>query len=649
MEYINEMLEFNKIIEMLKEYASTKAAQIKFEKMAPLLDEKEVKIRTNETTEARKVLDSLGNPPLTTLNDIAEIVESAKRGELLTVDNFDTIQQYAASCMRLKKFLKRCEYLEVELSSYGYGIDDLELLRKEIELSIRNGRVDDNASKELRDIRRKIESISSNIRTKLENLLKSKKEYFTEGFISNRNGHFTLPVKREYKFQISGSVIDQSTSGATYFIEPSAVVKLKEELELLKIGEENEERKILYTLSALVYDFAPQILLNVDYIEKLDYIFAKGKLSEKLQAVPAQVTTDRRVIIKEGRHPLLNKNECVPLNFSIGNNVRGIVITGPNTGGKTVALKTVGLLSAMAGCGLHIPCKEAVISMNSQILCDVGDGQSISENLSTFSSHIKNVIAIIDKLDSETLVLMDELGSGTDPAEGMGIAISILEELKESGCTFVATTHYPEVKDYAARTDGIVNARMAFDKQSLKPLYQLEIGEAGESCAFYIAKQLGMPSHMLDRAYKATYKSKESAAKIPLENPFKSSVDNGNSGKTKYKKQKSSAIKKIVPPKSENERAKGFVIGDSVVVHPEKKLGIVFKTVDDKGNIGVMIQKKKVFVNYKRLQIKAKAADLYPDDYDFSIIFDSVEVRKARHVMGRKHQSGLEIEIDDTL
>lgn len=236
---------------------------------------------------------------------------------------------------------------------------------------------------------------------------------------------------------------------------------------------------------------------NIRLIEKLDFIFSKGKLSIDLDAAAPAINTERRIILKDARHPLMDRALNIPLQFEIGSQARGIIITGPNTGGKTVAIKTVMLSCIMAQCGLHVACKEADICMNSSYLCDIGDGQDITENLSTFSAHIKNVLEVLHEVHRDSLVIMDEMGSGTDPTEGMGIAIAILEELRKSGCLFLVTTHYPEVKDYADKTEGIINARMTFDKETLKPTYQMVIGEAGESCAFYIADRLGMPNEML--------------------------------------------------------------------------------------------------------------------------------------------------------
>ena len=652
MDYINKMLEFEKIKEQLKEYTVTEKAREKFTELVPIMSESELRARMKDTSEARFLLDTLGTPPLSKVNNIREYVNNALLGELLSIDELENVKQFATGTDRIIRYLNKCEDESLSISVYGKGMMDLTVLKEEIDRCIRNGRIDDYASKELKEIRRKIEIQSSNIRLKLENMLKSKKEYFSESFISNRNGHFTLPVKKEYKHQISGSVIDVSSSGATYFIEPASVAKMKEELNELTILENNEERKILYVLSAYVSDFSNDILLDLDYIEDLDYIFAKGKLSAQMEGKEPSINTDRKLRIVDGRHPFILRNDCIPLNIEFGRDIQGIVITGPNTGGKTVALKTVGLFSVMMQCGLHIPCEEADICMNSRVLCDIGDGQSISENLSTFSAHIKNVIEIIKMTDKDSLVLMDELGSGTDPSEGKGIAIAILEELKISHCNFIATTHYPEVKDFADKSDGIINARMAFDKESLKPLYRLEMGEAGESCALYIAKRLGMPKDMLMRAYEATYSIDN--VKIPdstekkerIQNTdihFRDKVNEASHNEINDKKGEKKHILKMENKTQTIKRADKFQIGDSVMVYPSRKLGIVFRKADGNGNVGVQIQKQKIYVNHKRIQLKASAKDLYPPDYDFSIIFDSVENRKASHIMDKRHDPNLTI------
>ena len=301
-----------------------------------------------------------------------------------------------------------------------------------------------------------------------------------------------------------------------------------------------------------------------------------------------------------------------------------MIITGPNTGGKTVAIKMVALNCMMAQCGLHVACKQADICMSSNFLCDIGDGQNLSENLSTFSAHIANILEILKKVNKNSLVIMDELGSGTDPTEGMGIAIAVLEELRKSEALFLVTTHYPEIKQYAERKESIVNARMTFDKESLKPLYQLVIGEAGESCAFYIAGKMGMPKEMLKTAVMEAYKSKE----LPQE------LKNMNL-ENRLEKENIPHIQKKKESNKKQELVQKFQLGDSVIVYPDKKIGIVCKKVNEKGVLRVQMQNKKIWINHKRVKLHVAAEELYPEDYDFSIIFDSVKNRKLRHQVER--------------
>lgn len=645
-------LEFDIIKTMLSERAVSDIGKQKLLTLTPLLSLSEVNGKIKETTEAKAILTALGTPPLPSMKDIPQLLELATLGSMLLPDQLLFISQFLTATKRVKSYLLKAEFLQTNIAFYGNSFADLSALTEEINRCLRGTRVEDEASKELKGIRRKLEQIQTEIKTKLENLLKSKKDWFSENYISSRNGHYVLPVKKEYKNQIGGSTLDVSSTGSTCFIVPNSVLKLEEELSLKKLLEENEIRRILYELTGLVAEASSEINLNMQAMEAIDILFAKAKLSVDMKGVPARMNHERRISIINGRHPLINPADCVPLNFSIGKDLQGIVITGPNTGGKTVSLKTVGLLSLMAQSGLHIPCEEAELCMNNGIFCDIGDGQSITENLSTFSSHITNIIRILRQSNEESLVLLDELGSGTDPAEGMGIAIAILEELRDKNCLFVATTHYPEVKEYAARTKGLINARMAFDKESLKPLYRLEIGEAGESCALYIARRLGMPEKMLIRAYQEAYaKSASDNIQISRETEYTDIRNSQNS----HQMDSPDIIRTANPPlpkvqglpkqtsANKASAASKFNLGDSVMVYPQKKIGIVFKPSDEKGYIGVQMQKKKEFILHKRLKVVSPASELYPPDYDFSIVFDTVANRKARHQMDKKHQPGLEI------
>ncbi len=634
-----QILEFDHIKSLLCANAMSELAKEKLAALTPYLSISEVIFKQKETSDAKKILESMGTPPLPSMKDIHKYLEIAEKGSMLTCEQLLFISTYIVSCKRVKNYLKKAMSINDAIASYGESIIDLSPLSEEINLCIRGNQVEDSASPILKDIRRKLENIKSDIKTKLNAMLRSKKEWFSESFVSNRGGHYVLPVKKEFKHQVNGSTLDISSTGSTYFIVPNSVLKLEEELNLLLIAEENEVRKILYTLTVMVYEDSSSICLNMEAITVLDIIFAKAKLSIDLKGTEPEITKERCIQINNGRHPLLKPSECVPLNFTLGNGKKGVVITGPNTGGKTVSIKTVGLFALMAQCGLHIPCESAKLCLFNGVYCDIGDGQSISENLSTFSSHISNIIDIINNSNQDSLVILDELGSGTDPLEGMGIAISILEELKELNCLFLATTHYPEVKEYANRSETLINARMAFDKVSLKPLYRLEIGEAGESCALYIAKRLGLPKRMLERAYNEAYNRNVSRT-ITMDTSIWQDLEEPDHLKP-VKSYPVLQVEERATPKV-NKSSK-FQMGDSVLIYPQKKIGIVYKPSNEKGEVCVQIKKEKVMISHKRLKLKASRDDLYPADYDFSIIFDSVATRKARHDMNRKHDPNLSI------
>lgn len=633
------ILEFTRIKEMLCENAMSERARGKLAELSPCLDERECIRKMEETTAARRILDVCGTPPLTAMTQIEEILTLSKTGSMLVPEQLISVVQFIVSCNRVKFYLKKAEELESTIACYGNSMADLTELRQEIDRCIRNEQVDSDASPVLRDLRRKIENVKAQVQTKLNDILRGKKQWFSDPIIVTRNGRFALPVKKEHKNQINGSVLGVSGSGGTYFMEPSAVTKLQEELSSLQIEEDNEVRKILYTLTALVDEYGPDLKRNMEAMETLDYVFAKAKLSAQMDAHPVCISSERKISIENGRHPLIDRTACVPLNFKLDESCLGVVITGPNTGGKTVALKTVGLLSMMAQSGLHIPADaSSVLSMNNAYLCDIGDGQSISENLSTFSAHMTRIIEILRQATRESLVLLDELGSGTDPAEGMGIAIAVLEELRSRGCLFIVTTHYPEVKDYAESAPGMINARMAFDRETLRPTYRLELGRAGESCALYIAKRLGLPSRLLERAYQEAYRDRRRAEGTPAFQP--DLEDNKNetvlSPVPKIKKHKPQAV----------PHTRKYELGDSVIVFPRQEIGIVFHPINERGEVGVQIKGIKKWVNQKRLRLKTPASELYPPDYDFSILFDTVANRKARHVMERKHDPNVTIQYD---
>ena len=621
---IEKVLEFDKVKDLWKALAVTEDAKQRIADTGIILSELELKKALKDTTDARGIMEKLGMPPLQNVTEVKEILESAKKGQCLIPYPLDRVGMILSAVRRLKDYLERGKAWENQLAYYEENLDQVEELREEIARQIRNEQVDDYASKELYQIRMQIAKKTEEMKQKADQLMRSNKEAMADSFSTYRNGRLCLPVKKEYKYKIPGSVIDKSATGSTFFVEPVGVANIYDEIALLRIREENEVYRILYTLTAMVADAEDAMEENIRMIEKLDYIFSKGKLSMDMCACEPEITGERKVILSNARHPLMDRKVCVPLQFEMGGDVRGIVITGPNTGGKTVAIKTVMLNSMMAQCGLHVTCESAKICMNSNYLCDIGDGQNISENLSTFSAHVKNVLEVLAEVNKDSLVIMDELGSGTDPAEGMGIAISILEELKESACNFIVTTHYPEVKEYAEKANGIVNARMTFDKDSLQPTYQMIIGEAGESCAFYIADRLGMPEKMLKVAIEAAY-GKHVADAFTSRN------------RNEIEKKKSATIKKQKKSKKNVALEQEYNIGDSVMIYPDKKIGIVCEKVNEKGVLRVQIKSKKIWINRKRVKLHVAASELYPEDYDFSIIFETVENRKIKHDMSRKY------------
>ena len=631
---IERQIEFDKVKAIWADLAITDWAKEKIQETGLIFSENELRKHLRDTTEARFLIEKIGTPPLQNMSEIKEVLQVVEKGDCLTPYQLERVEKVLVVIKRLKDYLANGKIYQNSLAYYDENLDTLSELGREIADKIRNEAVDDYASKELEQIRKQIIKCEEQMKQKAEQILRSNKECMTDNYCTFRNGRICLPVKSDCKFKISGSVIDKSATGSTFFIEPSGVAKYFEELQLLKISEENEVYRILYTLSAFVLSYAPVLYENLILIEKLDFIFSKGKLSLDLEGVEPTINTERRMKLVEARHPLMDKAIAVPLQFEVGETTRGIVITGPNTGGKTVAIKTVMLNCIMAQCGLHVTCKQADICMNSSYLCDIGDGQNLSENLSTFSAHIANVLEVLGEANRDSFVIMDELGSGTDPTEGMGIAIAILEELRKSGAIFLVTTHYPEVKEYAAKAEDIVNARMEFDKETLRPTYQMIIGEAGESCAFYIADRLGMPTNMLKVAICAAYG--EEAVKSYL---FQNTRDD-------IKKKGSTKLVKAKKVKSNTELTTKYKLGDSVMVYPEKKIGIVCVPVNEKGVLRVQLPNKKIWINHKRVKLHVAATELYPEDYDFSIIFDTVENRKKRHDMERKYTDAI-IEVEN--
>ncbi|MDE7046868.1 MAG: DNA mismatch repair protein MutS, partial [Lachnospiraceae bacterium] len=384
-------------------------AKDKIREKTVCLDEAALRKQLKDTTDSRDFLEKSGTPPLQNLSEIKEILTIAQTGDCLTPWQLERVENILVMISRLKKYLQGGKAYGNPLAYYEENLNASDELREEIGRQIRNGGVDDYASKELNRIRGQIIKCEEQMKQKADQIMRASKESMADHYSTNRNGRVCIPVKKEYRHKVPGSVIDKSSTGNTLFIEPAGVAKYYEQLQSLKIDEENEVYRILYTLTAFVSSSVPVINDNIAVIEKLDFIFSKGKLSIDLEGVEPSINTGRKILLKDARHPLMDSKVNVPLQFEADTPVRGIVITGPNTGGKTVAIKTVMLNCMMAQCGLHVTCKEADICMSSSYLCDIGDNQNIAENLSTFSAHIKNVLEVLSEADKDSLVIMDEL------------------------------------------------------------------------------------------------------------------------------------------------------------------------------------------------------------------------------------------------
>lgn len=500
-----ETLEYKKIIAQLKrEMGSATSAKLADE-LTPLTSEKIIKEELRSTTEAVDLIVRKGPLPTGGIYDIREALLLAKKGGSLTMRQLLEVQNVLGISSEVVAFMH--DDALPELKYIGEMVDlivEFTALEKEISRCIlTEDEMADNASPKLKDIRRSIHQQNQAIKNKLSRIItsSSNKTYLQDAIVTMRDGRYVIPVKQEYRSFFPGMVHDQSKGGATLFIEPQGVVELNNKLRELEVEEQLEIARILAELSSRVAEHYREIRSNLELLTKLDFIMAKGKLSCKMHASEPKIDVDGELRLISARHPLIEYKKAVPIDIKIGGDYRTLIITGPNTGGKTVSLKTAGLLVMMAQSGLHIPASHAsTLPIFGDVFADIGDEQSIEQSLSTFSSHMKNIVSIIDKASYDSLVLVDELGAGTDPTEGAALAIAILERFYDSGALTMATTHYNELKKYALATSGVENAAMEFDVETLTPTYRLLIGVPGKSNAFEISKKLGLSESVIERA-----------------------------------------------------------------------------------------------------------------------------------------------------
>jgi len=499
------LLEFNKILDLLRDQAGSGLAKERIVQLEPMINMRMAKDALTETTEAVSVIVHKGSIPVGEIGDISSIVSMARRGRCLSMRELLQVRASIASSRQVKAFLKEDMPDGLKVISEIAGLLDpaVKLEHDIYDAIISEDEMSDNASPVLKSIRRDMRNKNDLIKSRLQKMVSSSsaKSHLQDAIVTMRNGRYVIPVKREYISLFPGMVHDQSSTGATLFVEPQAVVTLNNELRQLELDEQAEITRILELFSSRVGEHHQSLINDQRLMAELDFINAKGKLSVMMDGAEPHLNGDNVIDIKTGRHPLIPADKVVPTNIELGRDWTTLLITGPNTGGKTVTLKTIGLLCLMAQSGLHVPADERTsLPVLKEIFADIGDEQSIEQSLSTFSSHMKNIIEIFENAGEGSLVLLDELGAGTDPLEGAALGIAELERLKESGALVAATTHYTELKKYALSTPGVENASMEFNVETLSPTYKLRVGLPGKSNAFEISEKLGLDKSIIERA-----------------------------------------------------------------------------------------------------------------------------------------------------
>lgn len=613
-----DKLNYYDLKEIVKSYCVSGLGKTLIDKLEPSSNLKVVNRRLDETSEGRRLLDVSYHLPLEGIHNIFPLIDKMDKGGVLEPSDLTMVSDFLRGCRKVKMFLKDKEGYAPTLCSYSENISDLSYIEEEINISIRGSVVDSNASKDLKKIRKQIDTCEGKIKEKLDKFLRNSanKECIQEFFISQRNGRYTIPIKAAYKNKVAGSIVEVSSKGTTVFMEPDIVSKFTSELSVLQAEESMEVYKILAILTEMIYERIKDLKMNVEVISEYDMIWAKAKYSLDIQGIKPKINDYGYTKIIKGRYPLIKNG--VPLDFEIGKDYRTLIITGPNAGGKTVVLKTLGMLTLAVQSGFHIGAKEGTeISIFQDVFVDIGDNQSVENALSTFSSHVQNLARIINESGKSTLLLFDEIGSGTEPNEGAALAIAILEELYHKGCITVATTHYGEIKDYSHNHPDFENAAMEFKKETLEPLYKLTIGKTGDSNALYISKKMGISDSIIERT--RTY------------------IENKDYN---YETIKESKKKKVKEVESE-EKHYDFSIGDKVRLLDKNDSAIIYKGRDEFNNVVVLYNKDFIEVNYKRIKLELKAEELYPEGYDLNQLFVSYKDRKLERDIERGSKKAL--------
>jgi len=630
-----ELLEFDRIREVLKSYCVSGLGKDKCDKLVPETDARRIVLALAETTESLIIVGA-GGQPLQGLHDVREALSTAEKGAVLSPKDLLRIADMLRGAAKFKKLMRSKTEEMPLLSAYSESIADMPGLAEAIEASIEGDQVSDHADDELRKVRREIKQTEAKIEQRLHSILNSlsPRDAAQDGFVTVKNGRWVIPVKASSRGKVPGTVVAASSSGQTVFIEPAAVQPLMDRLVTLRAQEEELVYQVLCALTALVVDRVTDIRITMEAMATCDFIFAKGRYSMAISGVAPEITVNGPLCLEGARHPLLGR-DAVPVDIRVGDGYRTLLITGPNTGGKTVVLKTTGLVVAMAQSGLHIPVKPgSTMPVFQAVFADIGDRQSLEQSLSTFSSHMKNIADILRKAGQGSLVLLDEIGTGTDPREGAALAAAVLDFLYRKGCVTLATTHYGDLKAYSEGHPGFVNGSMEFDEETLKPLYKLVIGQPGQSQGLIIAKRLGLMEEVVQAA--EDYVRSMSGGDIPREAAPKPSAPPSPP--------KAEVVRLALPtgtasePVPEIPREKTFLVGDSVFVRTVKERGIVAKEPDERGNVIVLVRGRRISVHRKRLKLLVKREDLYPgEDYDLNIVLMSKKDRKLMKTMSKRH------------
>ncbi|KEI91025.1 endonuclease MutS2 [Clostridium botulinum] len=613
-----EKLHYYELKEMIKEYCVSGLGKRLIDKLEPSSNIKIVNQRLDETSEGRRLLDFSYNIPLEGIFNILPLIEKIEKGASLEPTDLTMMSNFLRGCRKVKLFIKDKEGYAPTLSAYGENICDLSYIEEEINRSIRGSVVDSNASRELKKIRRNIDICESKIKEKLDKFLRNSanKEYIQEFFVSQRDGKHTIAIKAAHKNKVQGTIVETSSKGTTVFMEPNVISKHTSELAVLKAEESVEEYKILATLTEMLFERIKDLKMNVDVISEYDMIWAKAKYSKVINGIKPKLNDYGYIKIIKGKYPLIK--DSIPLDFEIGKDYRGLIITGPNAGGKTIVLKTIGLLTLAIQSGFHIEAEEGTeFSVFKKLFVDIGDNQSVENALSTFSSHVKNLAEIIRESTKSTLLLFDEIGSGTEPNEGSALAIAILEELYHKGSITISTTHYGEIKNFSKEHPDFENAAMEFEKETLEPLYRLSIGKVGDSNALYISKKMGLYDSIIDRARK--YMDTKSY---------------------NYNLIEDSKIIKNKELQAEEDFYE-YSVGDKIILLENNESAIVYKERDRLNNVTILYNKEFIDVNYKRIKLELKASELYPEGYDLNQLFISYKERKLEKDIKRGSKKAL--------